>query len=331
MGKLKERIRQYFFEESWNIGLIRDLNAAHLFQTRQEHYIQWLKAGRGYFLADPFVLDAARGLIVCEYYHFYERVGKLAILRVGKDNTIADLKILPVFSRHLSYPFVVDLGTEWGIIPETALDHNVRLIRLSKETLEVTAEKVLLDQYSGVDPSVFYHDGQYWMASNPLGDFDRTTDFFVAPSIEGPWSFAVRHSIREGRRARSAGVPFHYGKRLYRLTQYNDSTYGGGIIVKEITRLGTGAYEEETVNLLVPDPNSPFPAGMHTLSIAESMAVTDGKKIRFSPLKPLKLLCGRCYRFFYFRNDRNTQTARKFGILSKRVHNAVIKPAVAVS
>ena len=42
-------------------------------------------------------------------------------------------------------------------------------------------------------------------------------------------------------------------------------------------------YREESVAVLSPDPDGPYPDGLHTLSVADGLLLTDGKRIILDP------------------------------------------------
>jgi hypothetical protein len=55
-------------------------------------------------------------------------------------------------------------------------------------------------------------------------------------------------------------------------------TYGGAVTLNRIIRLTPEEYEEETVTVVRPDPDGPYPAGLHTLSAFDDWTLIDGKR-----------------------------------------------------
>jgi hypothetical protein len=90
------------------------------------------------------------------------------------------------------------------------------------------------------------------------------------------------------RSARPGGTPFIVDGILYRPAQDDSATYGGSIVINRVDRLTTETFEETAVARLEPDPDGPYPAGIHTLSAVGGWILVDGKRDRFAPLAKLR-------------------------------------------
>jgi hypothetical protein len=86
------------------------------------------------------------------------------------------------------------------------------------------------------------------------------------------------------RTARSGGTPFRHHGRLYRPAQDCTETYGGALVITEITTLTPDAFAERIVCRLAPDRASRFPHGLHTISADGDRCLVDGKRLVFDPL-----------------------------------------------
>jgi hypothetical protein len=71
--------------------------------------------------------------------------------------------------------------------------------------------------------------------------------------------------------------------KLYRPAQDCTRTYGGRVVLHEITALDRTSFEEEQVAVVEPDPAGPYPLGLHTFSPLGQAAFIDGKRSGLSP------------------------------------------------
>jgi hypothetical protein len=92
------------------------------------------------------------------------------------------------------------------------------------------------------------------------------------------------------RSARPGGTPFHHDGALYRPAQDCSVTYGGRIVINRVLRLSPTAFEEEPVSTVEPDPDGPFPDGLHTLSSLGNVTLVDGKRRAVIPAEVYRSL-----------------------------------------
>src|SRR6185369_10054576 len=106
--------------------------------------------------------------------------------------------------------------------------------------------------------------------------------------LAGPWRPHRRSPVKfDVRSARPAGTPFEHGGQIFRPSQDCSETYGGAIRINRILRLTAEEFDEETVAVLRPDANGPYPAGLHTLSAFDEWTLIDGKRRRWRlPWRP---------------------------------------------
>jgi hypothetical protein len=130
------------------------------------------------------------------------------------------------------------------------------------------------------DPTLFRHDGRYWIACADL-DFGAHDSLCLlhATCLEGPWQSHRLNPVRiDIRGARPAGNVFRVGDALFRPGQNCAATYGGGITLYRIDALTPDDYQETAVASLLPDRNGPFPHGLHTLVNDGTHTWVDGKR-----------------------------------------------------
>ena len=85
------------------------------------------------------------------------------------------------------------------------------------------------------------------------------------------------------RSARPGGTPFVSEGILYRPAQDCSESYGCRLSINRVTRLSPSAFSEETVRVLSPWPDWPYPHGFHTLSAAGNWTILDAKRMTFLP------------------------------------------------
>jgi hypothetical protein len=139
--------------------------------------------------------------------------------------------------------------------------------------------------FPAVDPTVFEHDGRWWMlcTHKEYGDNGELHAFY-ADDLLGPWSPHVGNPVKtDDSSSRPAGTPFTHEGRLYRPAQDCSSGYGLRVVLNEIVRLTPTEFDEHVVTTVAPDASGPYPDGLHTISTAGDWTVIDGKRRIFSP------------------------------------------------
>jgi hypothetical protein len=183
---------------------------------------------------------------------------------------------------HWSYPYVfVDDGDTY-CVPETADAGCAHLHRWVDGCWEPVAE--LLPGRPVLDPSLVRHDGRYWLFATfrEAGLHNTELHLFVADAVTGPYRPHRANPVKvDVRSARPAGTIFRVGEHLYRPGQDCGEDYGGALVVHRIDDLREDAFVETPVCRIV--PRRPYPAGVHTLSVAGDWAAIDAKRYAFSP------------------------------------------------
>ena len=103
-----------------------------------------------------------------------------------------------------------------------------------------------------------------------------------ASDLLGPWAPHAQNPVKtDVRCTRPGGSPFVHEGVLYRPTQDCSKTYGWRISVQRVLRLTPTEFAEEPVTVLEASPQSPFPAGRHTLTPVGDMVLVDGRRAVF--------------------------------------------------
>ncbi len=276
-----ERVRDMLTEETWAVG-IAPRPVASFLERPELGDVAWLpeRVGGG-FLADPFGMETPDGpVVLAEAYVPETRLGEIVALRPQQGTSS------PVgsgLSGHLSYPCLIEDGGEIYCLPENSSAGRVTLLRASRFPEQFEPVAVLLDDFAGVDCTPFHHAGRWWMLAMNHADQDVAKLFlFHAHCLLGPWQPHPWNPVRcDVRNARPAGPPFLHDGRLHRPTQDCSRHYGGAVVIQRMDVLTTEWFHETPVARIEPDPDGPYPNGVHTLTaLGPTRTLVDGKRTR---------------------------------------------------
>jgi hypothetical protein len=278
---IRSRCEFGFEAEQWNIGVV-DARVEAFLQPDFRPNVRWLPTrGSHRYLADPFGIPHDGGVTVLaeDYDHRTER-GHIVVVEV-----VDQPRAEPVIAEpgHMSYPCLLQHRGELYCIPESCGTRQVRLYRVERSLREWTQVAVLIDDFAAVDPTVFEHEGRFWLActNRDLCSWSAL-HLFHAPDLWGPWTPHVVNPVKtDVRSSRPAGCPFVHAGELYRPAQDCSRTYGGAVVINRVLRLTPTEFVEEVVRVIEPDANGPFPDGLHTLAAAGDMTLIDGKRMIF--------------------------------------------------
>ncbi len=231
------------------------------------------------FIADPFFWPGQPGVLLCETYLHRTGLGELTALSIDAGRIVGSEPLPLGVGCHLSYPSTWAEGERVFCLPEMAASRRQVLYELklgmAPEPLCVVGEDIGM-----ADPTLMKVDGLYWIAytDTDIGTYDNLC-LLYAPRLEGPWSPHVGNPVKiDARSSRPGGTPFRVGGKLYRPAQDCSREYGGALTINHVASCTPGAYREEPVAALRPDPDGAFPDGLHTLSFGNGLAVIDGKR-----------------------------------------------------
>lgn len=269
--------------EQWAIGVVHA--PIHTFLAQPGGYrVTWLpEPSRSEYVADPFgVRLGAVRLILAERFDQRTRLGQLCELGAEGPGALEPPRPVLPLPVHVSYPFLFEDEGRVYCIPEMFQSGGVHLFEVLDYPLRWRYLATLLEGFPAVDPTLFRHGGRLWLlcTSGETGILARGVLYaWWATTLTGPWIPHVRNPVKyDARSARPAGTPFEHGGRLFRPAQDCSETYGGAVTLNCITRLTPDEYEEETVAVVRPDPDGPYPAGLHTLAAFEDWTLIDGKR-----------------------------------------------------
>ena len=286
-----EQFGSLFRHQQWNVGF-SDVPLPRLLGIdgqpgAVERRERWLHEERGVFLADPF---AASGLsadgrvsILAERLVWQEGIGRIAAMDVAVDGSFVTRESGIARREHLSYPFLFEDGGAQYCMPECSASNGVTLYEYDQAAGRYRQGKTILTGFRAIDPTIFVHEGRYWLfCSSSVHGANEALFAFYADTIEGPWqphrAAPLKIDIRSGR---PAGPLFVHDGALYRPAQDCSRHYGGAITLNRIDRLDPLGYSETTVATLRPDPNGPYPAGLHTIQGLGETCLIDGARWTF--------------------------------------------------
>jgi hypothetical protein len=184
---------------------------------------------------------------------------------------------------HLSYPHVFRWNGGWYMVPETYQQRRVELYRTDSFPDGWTLQATLLENVEAVDPTIFEHDGRWWLsfASSVRGTYEASAlHFYHAPSPLGPWEPHRNNPVKvDVRSARPAGRVFHHEGRLYRPAQDGSPRYGSAIVMHELLELTPTSFREEEVARISPAWR-PGLTGTHTINAAGGLTAIDARQRR---------------------------------------------------
>jgi hypothetical protein len=268
-------------EEHWAIGVIAR-PVQHVIDGFDAREIRWLEPPAGQVLADPVGGRMREGQIdlLAEAYDFRDRQGRIVALEVeagGAASAPREVLRLPV---HASYPHLIEHGGELYCLPEAQASNRVQLFRADPFPHQWWPDRVLLDSFAGVDPTVVRHEGRWWLFAGNHADQDETKLYvFHADDLFGPWRPHAANPVKcDIRSSRPAGPFFRRGSELFRPAQDCSRTYGGAMTINRIIELTPEEFREEVVAVLHPDAEGPRPHGLHSLAGVGDHTLVDGKR-----------------------------------------------------
>jgi hypothetical protein len=286
-------VRRFLSSEEWAIGLVpRSIERV----AREGHLddVEWLPTPHGYkWLADPFSF-ARNGVryVVCEGMRRFEEKGHLVIASLEELRS-RRVRVLAEDSFHFSYPFLLEAEGRVYCVPETYQNGRVCLYELVPSGAGWALERraTLVEGESLCDPTLFHHRDRYWLFATTSAAFgSRDLHLYSSPTLHGTFRPHPRNPVKRNLAgARPAGTPFLLDGRILRPSQDCSVEYGRRIILHEITRLTEEGFAEIPFGVLEPDPDGPYPCGLHTISSAGRHCLVDGKALR-TVLRPRSLV-----------------------------------------
>jgi hypothetical protein len=268
-------------EEHWEVGFIAK-PIQHVIDAFDAREIRWIAAPARQVLADPVGVRAReQGMqVLAEAYDFKDRQGRIVAFEVdaaGNATPPREVLRLPV---HASYPHLIEHRDAIYCLPEAHAANRVQLFHAASFPDRWVPDRVLLEGFAGVDPTVVEHEGRWWLFCGNHADQDETGLYlFFADDLFGPWRAHPANPVKcDIRSSRPAGPLFRRGGELFRPAQDCSRTYGGAVAINRILTLTPAEFREETVTRLNPDPLGPMAHGLHSVAGVGNFTFVDGKR-----------------------------------------------------
>jgi hypothetical protein len=190
--------------------------------------------------------------------------------------------------HHAAYPYVFKHEGVFYCVPDTGEDDFVALWRSDSPLGPWRHHSTLFERLPARDSTIFQSGDRWWLFANVCEHDDdacENTDLHIyhGPEPWGPWTaHALTPAKQDVGSARPAGRPFVVDGVLYRPAQDCGPRYGARVTINRIAALTPTDFSEEVCAYLEPDPDGPYPAGLHTLTCAGGYVVIDGQFEGFS-------------------------------------------------
>lgn len=344
---LRNAVTELVRHEQWTIGVVPRGPEAFL-EADERLWIRWIPCpSQHFYLADPFGVQEDGVLrILAEEFRYGDGRGRLVALDATRDGRPvvgeSDGGVggdggpglagggeaetpsgRPVELRrdeaggeppHVSYPYLLRHEGVTYCVPETAEAGVVTLYRARRFPGEWERVTTLIEGFPALDPTVFRHEGRWWLFCTegvPGGQY--CLHGWWSSELTGPWTPHPLNPLKvDVRTARPAGTPFRHRGGLYRPAQDGSGGYGSGVALNRVLELTPTRFREVAVAYLAPDPEGPFPDGLHTLSGVGDRTLVDGQRKVFV-VEEFRRRLGRRLRGLGLRVGRLAGRARRFG------------------
>lgn len=242
-----------------------------------------------HFVADPFWLHSDD--VWHMYFEVMPRESKPGVIGLATSPDALQWTYRGIVLQepfHLSYPQIFAWQGDVFLLPETLGAGCVRLYRAADFPVRfVPAADLLPGRWA--DPTIFRHDGRWWLYACSTPYENRTLYLFFADDLFGPWHSHPRNPIvaDDRQRARPGGRVLTAGSRLIRFAQDCVPRYGSQLRALEIMELTPVDYREiECLESPVLTPSNPGwnSNGMHHMDLHQVgngawLACVDGDTI----------------------------------------------------
>lgn len=283
-------LRRRLCRERWSIG-IADQPIAAVIRERRLAPVRWIEGQPDdRFYADPFPLrqDGEALEILVESAPFATAVGHLALLRLSPALRLEREEPVLETPHHLSYPFVLRLEEGVFVVPESWEANRLSAHRFGPDG-RLARDSDLVTGRAIVDGTLVRHERRWWLFCCDRRDDDTTNlHLFHAEHWHGPWLPHAMNPVKtDVRSSRPAGAMVAVEGQLWRPAQDCALRYGNAIAMNRVVELDERRFREETAFVLRPDPQGPYPDGLHTISGIGDVTVVDGQRLSFEPWNAL--------------------------------------------
>lgn len=206
---------------------------------------------RALFVADPFIQPWGDGWVMFfEIYDVWSDQGDIGIATSPDASIWRYEGIVLDEPFHLSYPCVFEWQGERYMVPES---YQAGAIRLYRAQAFPRQWQHVADLVHGAyaDPTLFRHDGRWWMFAAPDQPGDNSSlSLFFSDDLQGPWQEHPQSPVvrDDPSKARPGGRVIEVDGKLIRWGQDCVQRYGHALRGYAITELTTTRYREEPLS-----------------------------------------------------------------------------------
>lgn len=238
------------------------------------------------FWADPFVWSRQdRHFVFFEEYSFAARKGHISLMELdGETRPLGEARTVIEEPHHLSYPCLFEYEGRLYMTPEKADTGRVDLYRCIQFPFRWEPAGTLVDGIRFADPTIFEHEGSWWMFCSArqgrLHPNDSLLAFWSEDPLSGDWRRHPRNPlVRDFSSARPGGRIIRDKKgRLLRPAQDCLRRYGHGLSLNEIVLLSTDRYAERRIWHASGEEAGGW-RGMHHLDWHDGILVMDAQRL----------------------------------------------------
>jgi hypothetical protein len=291
------RTPKFLTTGEWNVGILdQSLESILRDGRRPDSHVRWLpRTVWTRYAADPFgVMRDGVLYIFYELLKYGRDTPDIVFVEVTPDGRISSPRPVLRPDCHISYPYLLEFEDDLYLVPETREAREVAVFKC-RHFPDVWAKAgVLIRDFGAADSTIVHHGGCWWLFCNARNISEL--HIWHAPDLLGPWQPHPRNPVKvDVHSARPGGTPFLHQGRLYRPAIDSFPYYGCRAVINRVDELSVDGFHEELVAGVAPEPGSPYPDGLHTLSGVGSTTLLDGWRW-VSALHPARL-GGRAWSF----------------------------------
>lgn len=280
----KKGLDFFCYWEQWHIGIVEDDIEDIVSSEFRIDHIRWLpRIKKNQFIADPFAIKYNNSLyIFAELWDSADPKGK--IVWSDESSTFSKWNILFDQKTHLSYPFLLKNDSNIYCLPESSESGFFVVYSAVDFPCQWSNGEILFQNFRMVDASILFYNNKYWLfAARDKGDSAFELYIWYSDKINGDWTPHPLNPVkRDITSARPAGPPFVENNIIYRPAQDCSDSYGSRIVINRVTILSETDFREEAAGVVKGPAASPYPDGIHTISVIDDVIVIDGKRKIFT-------------------------------------------------
>lgn len=265
--------------EEWNIGVLYQPIEA-LLAAKPNLNARWLPSpSLGQSRACPYGYLVEDQLnVIYEKRDELNRTTEISRLRPKRDNVLKRSRIMvPAEQRHSGSCVLTRPAGIFVVL----CDHRERRVELHRvtDTNEGTERVCSLIQEELLSPTLFEHEGRWWLMGTQVPSENAALHAFFADNMEGPYERHVLSPLKvDVRSGRPAGAPFVHEGQLYRPAQDHGAEQGVRIALMRVLELNPQRFREELVKTIGPLRGSAWSQGMATLTSIDGYTLVDGMR-----------------------------------------------------